>query len=101
MNSLRTIIATQTAQRTAYLTWFGVRPTSTGDQWSIFFFRQRRKKITRSSLFFSLFTRKEKVAQDAIEMQKEEAGNLMMAQKSSREVGDKQEEEVRKSPLLC
>ena len=59
------------------------------------------KKITRSSLF-SLFTRKENVDEDAIEALKEEeeAGNLIKAQKSSREVDHKQQEEVGEKSLF-
>ena len=51
-----------------------------------------------SSLFLQ---EKKKPLKMKRKMLKEEARNLVMAQRSSREVDDKQEEEIRKRSLFC
>ena len=60
----------QAAQYTVVFTWFGVRPTSTGDQRRVFLLE---KKNTHSRSLFSL-DKKRKATRDAVE--KLAAGDL-------------------------
>src|SRR3954469_6243823 len=51
----------------ADLTWFSVRPTSTSDQWSVFYLGGGKRRRLHAQDLSSLFARKEKVTRDASE----------------------------------
>src|SRR2546430_16841203 len=81
IGSCKIAVIAPITQYIADLMWFGMRSTSTGDQWSVFLFEWRKKKITRSRPLFSLHKKRKSNSKCN---RKLKAGDLMMDQKAKR-----------------